>query len=307
VLQAQILGELDKKRSEPAALTRFYELIASEKDPLKEPESFFNVERLGLRVDEKHETQPRYRMQLWVEAVDNDIETGPHRGPSKEKLTFLIVSENELLSEIAKEEETLYLKLADRVKNLQDGMAKLDRLKEDLTSAKLTPEQLSGMTVRTDELTLILEKAEGIVGEVLTDYKRVLQELITNRVQQAMIDRVKLQICNPLELAISADFPEAKGGLAQLRKTLENKDGDLAARVDRCRSATDQARDRIEVLIRNLVGVLDKMQQLADINMLIKMVREIEEEEVRQETVLRKIRDQLQGDLLKGLEKEKNP
>ena len=273
-------------------------------DPLKFPEAFFNVERLNLKVDETRDVQPRYRMQLWVEAVDNDVETGPHRGTGKEKVTFLVVSENELLSEVAKEEENLYLKLADRVKNLQDNMAKLDRLKEDLTVATLKPEQLSAMAIRTDELSQTTEKAEGIVGEVLTDYKRILQELITNRVQQAMIDRVDLNICKPLDVALSQDFPRTRGGLAELHKMVESKTGSLAARVDLCRTAADEARARLEVLLRNLLGVLDKMQQLADINTLIKKLREIEEEEVRQETVLKKIQKQLADQIILDLEKE---
>ena len=285
-------------------LTRIFELIPSEMDPLKFPEAFFNVERLNLKVDETRDVQPRYRMQLWVEAVDNDVETGPHRGTGKEKVTFLVVSENELLSEVAKEEENLYLKLADRVKNLQDNMAKLDRLKEDLTVATLKPEQLSAMAIRTDELSQTTEKAEGIVGEVLTDYKRILQELITNRVQQAMIDRVDLNICKPLDVALSQDFPRTRGGLAELHKMVESKTGSLAARVDLCRTAADEARARLEVLLRNLLGVLDKMQQLADINTLIKKLREIEEEEVRQETVLKKIQKQLADQIILDLEKE---
>src|SRR5262249_8804234 len=46
--------------------------------------------------------QPRYRLQLWLEATDTDIVTGPHRGLSKERFNFVIVPEEELLAEIAK-------------------------------------------------------------------------------------------------------------------------------------------------------------------------------------------------------------
>ena len=46
------------------------------------------------------------------------------------------------------------------------------------------------------------------------------------------------------------------------------------------------------------------MQQLADINTLIKKLREIEEEEVRQETVLKKIQKQLADQIILDLEKE---
>src|SRR5262249_12070343 len=55
-----------------------------------EKESYFNVEPLGLRATDERQTQPRYRMRLWVVATDNNVETGPGISPSKEKFTFLI-------------------------------------------------------------------------------------------------------------------------------------------------------------------------------------------------------------------------
>ncbi len=282
-------------------LTKFYELLASERDPVREPEYFFNTERLGLKVDETRDIQPRYRMQLWVEAVDNDVETGPHRGLSKEKLTFLIVSENELLSEIAKEEEGLYTKLLDRVNNLQEGGAKLDRIKEDLTAAALKAEQFGGMAVRTDDVAQTVERAEGIIGEVHGDYRRILQEMVVNRVQAGMIDRVEKQICNPLQDALEKDFPSVKQGLADLRKALDGE-GDLSAKTASGRKATDEARERLNTLVRKLTGVLDQMQQLAGINELIKMVRNIEQQEVATGDTLKKLKKQLEDDILKGLE-----
>jgi hypothetical protein len=276
-------------------LTRFFDNNAAEKSPKDEPDEFFNVDELKLKADEQHEVQPRYRMQLWVEATDNDVETGPHVGQSKEKLVFLIVSENELLSEIAKEEEVLYGKLADRVKALQEGMGKLDRLKEDLTSASLKPEQFSGMSIRADDLAQMLEKGEGIVQEVANDYKRILQELVTNRVQQPMIDRVEKQIVTPLEEAVARDFPRAKEGVADLHKAVDGSE-DLPAKTAASRKAADEARARLDTLIRNLTAVLDKMQQLADLNVIIKMLKEVEQEEVRQEAVLKQLQEMKQAE-----------
>ena len=104
-----------------------------------------NPDRKPLKADSS-DIQPRYRVQVWMEAVDTDIETGKdvlktprgieyrgNRGLSKEKLTFIVVPENELLSEIAKEEDGLYVKLAEQVNRLKDSLSKLDRMKEDLT------------------------------------------------------------------------------------------------------------------------------------------------------------------------------
>ncbi len=68
----------------------------------------------SLKMTDPSRPQPRYQMQLWLEAVDNDLDSDktkdgrpqPHLKVSEEKFTFFLVSENELLTEIAKEEET---------------------------------------------------------------------------------------------------------------------------------------------------------------------------------------------------------
>src|SRR5207237_8222476 len=78
----------------------------------EEPTSGFDLQKIPqkLKIDEDKEIQPRYKMQLWVEATDNDIESGKHVGATREKFTFLLVSETELLAEISKEEEAPHLK-----------------------------------------------------------------------------------------------------------------------------------------------------------------------------------------------------
>jgi hypothetical protein len=301
----QILPRLNQKQPD-YSLTKFFDHNAAEKNPREEPDEFFKVEPLGLKVDEEREVQPRYRMQLWVEATDNDIETGPHTGQSKEKLTFLIVSENELLSEIAKEEEQLYGKLADRIKALQEAMGKLDRLKEDLTSANLKPDQFSTMSIRADDLAQTLEKGEGIVTEISTDYKRILQELITNRVKPAMINRVDKQIVTPLEEALGQEFPQAKEGVANLHRAVDSSD-DIATKTAQSRTAADEARIRMDNLVRKLVNVLDQMQQLADINALITIIKELEREEVRQEGVLKRLYEDYQRKIEDKFGGGKNP
>ena len=73
----------------------------------------FDLRNLRLKVREVSELQPRYRMQLWIEATDNNIESGPRRNQVKERLTFLLVSQYELLAEMAKDEEEEYKKLRE--------------------------------------------------------------------------------------------------------------------------------------------------------------------------------------------------
>src|SRR5262249_376333 len=128
--------------------------------------------------------QPRYRLQLWLEATDTDIETGPHRGLSKERFNFLIVPEEEPSKEGAKEEENPHMQLQQAVDQLRQGETKLTQMKLDLAvSGGVKKDQFGNMALRSEEVEQILEKALTTVGEVHNDYKRILQELKLNRIQ----------------------------------------------------------------------------------------------------------------------------
>src|SRR5581483_10023398 len=116
------------KRPPAAAPFRDHQL-----DPVEE---FFDVEKLGLRVSDERQVQPHYRLRLWLQGVDNNVETGPGIGESKERFTFMIISELELLAEIAKEEESLHLKLEDAVNRLKESRSKLDQVVLELPQLK---------------------------------------------------------------------------------------------------------------------------------------------------------------------------
>jgi len=328
VIQANLKVDKPLKVALTTAFTRLEKL--EDRDPRNKDTDlpyFFSLEQVvnpeGKRLKaDRDEMQPRYRVQVWMEAVDTDIETGKdvlrtargveyrgNRGLSKEKITFIVVPENELLSEIAKEEDALYVKLAEQVNRLQDGLAKLDRMKEDLTVKELKEAQFVGMTARTDELAQSLDKSESIVTEVTTDYQRILRELVANRVETGMIERVQKQIVEPLVVAVNGNdedknavdtFPKVRIGITELHKAV-TADGNFDARVADTRLKTDDARLRTGALIARLVDVLDKMQALKDVNKLIEDLQKIEAEENRQKEAIKTIIDQIVGDLFGGL------
>jgi hypothetical protein len=328
----KIKENLDKPRPLKVELTREFAVERLEERDIRnkdtDPPYFFsldqvkNAEGRPLKVEDKDSAQPRYRMQLWIEAVDTDVETGKevlktakgveyrgNRGRSRETLTFIVVPENELLAEIAKEEDTLYIKLGEQIKRLKDGLDKLDDLKRDLTAEKLNVEQFVAMQARADELVQTLDKGELTCNEVSADYQRILKELVTNRVDPTMIDRVQKQIVEPLNTAVNGDdldkkatdtFPKTKEGIVALRQAVSSE-VDLGARVAQSRTATDEARLRLNGLIKRLTDVLDKMEALGDLNKLKKSLKEIEDEENRQKLILQQIRDQQQQELLDSL------
>src|SRR5262249_42320189 len=145
----------------------------------------------------------RYRMQLWVEAVDTDVDSEkardgtpqPHVSPSKEKFTFVIVSETELLNEVGKEEEALHADLQKVHDRLLEAEAKLHQVALDLTSSSLKPENLGPMSVRADDIDQnALDKGQAGTREVAARYLRILKELRINRVDRARVERVDKEI-----------------------------------------------------------------------------------------------------------------
>src|SRR5262249_40327538 len=74
----------------------------------------FPLWELGLTSTQGKPQQP-YTVTIWVEAVDTDLDSEldekgaprPHLGQMQEKMKFKVVSDNELLVEIGKEEEEL--------------------------------------------------------------------------------------------------------------------------------------------------------------------------------------------------------
>ncbi len=133
----EVLGLLDQKqKSAGAPLLKFFKLTRDSLEKKKirlrngdekrstlyagmgmQPSHDFPLWKLELQLPSgnRNIVQPRYKMQLWVEAIDTDVDTEPlrdgktqpHISPTKEKFQFLVVGENDLLIEIGGEEQLL--------------------------------------------------------------------------------------------------------------------------------------------------------------------------------------------------------
>jgi hypothetical protein len=232
-------------------------------------ESKFNVAGLNLKVTDEKASQPHYRLRLWLLATDTNLDTGPRVGQSKEKFTFIVVSENELLVEIAKEEEGLHLKMEEAVNRLKDGRVKLDRVRKELPELK--PEEFSSQATQIARIEENVDKSWDAAREVYSDYKRILKELRANRVQPGMINKVNDKIVEPLDAAINQDFVRTQESLRDYEKTLAAKKLDL--------KAADQARAELDKLIDRLEGVLNAMSDVLTIADLIKRLSAIDKAE----------------------------
>jgi hypothetical protein len=254
----------------------------------------------NLKMTDPSRPQPRYQMQLWLEAVDNDLDSDkgpdgkpqPHLRMSEERYTFFLVSENELLTEIAKEEEQLYVKLDERYQNLLDMQNKLAQVNLDLTSSGLRPDQMGAMSARNDQILEMLEKAQNTAREVYTDYARILREMKANQVSERLLDRVEKTIVDPLK-KIDANFEETRDAVADFRKELDGK------AVEPSRKAGGTAKEQMLALTKALEKILASMQRMTDLNAVIKLLVEIERTETTQFETIKKIYDEKVEDLFK--------
>ena len=267
-------------------------------DPQDEKEGSFDVEKLGLKVTDDRQIQPRFRMRLWIVATDNNVENGPGIGQSKEKFVFLVVSENELLLEIAKVEEGLRVKLEDAVNKLKDARTKMERVVVELPALK--PEEFSPMARRAEELVDTLTKSWDISREVYTDYQNILKELQVNRVDSRIIDKVERNICLPLNDAINQEFDRSDRSLRAFQKMLDEKKKE--------QPSVDQAKTELDQLIDRLTRILDSMGDLTTINKLIEQLTQIKREELDAYKTFKEMHDKLQDKLLdSALEGDKPP
>jgi hypothetical protein len=258
--------------------------------------------------------QPRYRLQLWLEATDTDIVNGPHRGQSAERFNFIVVSEEELLSEIAKEEESHHVKLEQAVARLRESEAKLTQMKLDMAVKEgLKKDQFGPMSLRTEEIEQTLEKTQTAVTEVFNDYERILKELRANRVQTVnYVKNIEDNIVGKLRDAIDSDFPEADKAVKELHRVLDADEADLKKKTTDAQKAADAAGVQLAKLIKRLDDVLASMEKLTTINKLIAILLHIQEALGVEDSQYRNTKLELEKELFKDLEavpdaKDKKP
>ncbi len=258
----------------------------------------FNVGKLNLKTSDDKGIQPHYRIGISVAATDNNIETGPGIGISKEKFTLLVVSENELLAEIAKEEEGLHFKLEEAVNRLKDGRIKLDKIKQELPELK--PDEFSPMARRAEEILEAGSRSADSTREILGDYRRILKELRANQVRSNnRIETVSDKICDPLEAAVNVDFVQTEEALRVVFKQLEEKQND--------QGTVSLAQQHLKSLIDRLSGVLDFMGEITTFNTVLRMAIEIEKGQRGQHEGLKKAYEDKVKKILEGLDDPAKP
>jgi hypothetical protein len=236
-------------------------------------------------ADPARDPQLHYRVRLFVTAVDNNIETGPTRTDSKMPVTFLVISENELLAQILLEEEVLRERLEKAVSRLKDAK---DFLDEQIGKLSSPGPKLSVVGTRVMKVREFLGDSARDAREVTSDYGRILKEMTVNRVEARRIDKVETKIWKPLGEITSANtgnFAVAENVAAKLSEGLEDdvarikKAEDTKQAVDEqlletnrtnhlklateTRDDTARLIERLEEVLQAIGGELDERETIA--------------------------------------------
>lgn len=273
----RVLSKTDARRSGNAILSGFNELNqalvretrAKFEDDLTRPlpadhpalirvvkienpqKDFFDIQAvLKDLVVPPTEIQPRYRIDLHVQATDTNIETGPKKGRNLEPIRLLIISEADLLVEISKEEEGLILRMDEALKRLREAQRKISEMAGTYTT--VPQNELINLAVRGVDIAQDVAKAREVTAGILVDYRRILAECEVNRMQSATIDRYRNVIVNPLsailEDASVGSYRNAEMALASLQAPLNESRRPDAAVMESAESSVRELVARMQDL-----------------------------------------------------------
>ena len=277
------------------------------KEHLLKDEEGFDLRRYLPRLkslDPRREAQLHYLVRLSVEATDNNVETGPSVGRNKAPFPFLVVSENELLGQIALEEEVLRDRLDKAAFKLRNGKTTLD---EQVAKLTMTGSDYSLVSIRVDEVRKILLDGGTTTREVFNDYRRILKELEVNRIRKKTED-VREKIVFPLGEIIdpnTGNFATTELAVEKLYLTLEDDvnlkrgEDNRGLHIDNAKAAAQQ----LDRLLERLNEVLIAMDEGVVESKLLELLVNIERGVRRDAEILRFLHNRKVEELLKDLTK----
>jgi hypothetical protein len=238
--------------------------------------------------DPSQEAQLHYRVRLYVAATDNNIETGTWtseggtRGTrvlSKVPIVLLVVSENELLARIFLDEDQLRQRLEKAVEKLETAKTIMDEQVSKLTGPLPQPANIGLVGLRVEEVRdKGVHDAASTTREVSADYNRLLRVMEVNRITQSRVDKVKNDICVPLEEILdpkAGNVAVTEAAVAKLQEEIEadmtrlkalkdagqEPDAKLLADLDARRQGhlkqAEEAREHLARLLERMKAVLN--------------------------------------------------
>jgi len=274
---------------------------------LKDPDrDYFDLKELHdnklLAIAAKDtDVQPIYRMDLNVQATDNNVDGdgGPKVTQNAEPIRLRIISEGDLLIEIGREEEQLALRLDEALVKLAGAKRKYEFVRNSNGYKEESPEQVDTVKVRSQDAFGDVEKARDVVQSVGREYRRLARECEINRLNDkalAQYRNVTAQIEDvlsenpqfPSEGPIS--FPKTQALLTIVQNVLNGSRWAPLAAVSDAENSLFALERRVQV-IRALVGESQSIERLK------RDVVAIKEQQQRIDNEIRKMKGRYEDEL----------
>ncbi len=244
----------------------------------------------GLKRSTESEAQRNYILTLNVMAVDSNVEAAkPGIGQNKETMVFKLVSDGELLTEIAREEAGLADKLDDAIRRIADMDSKLRSMAIRFPSLD-TPEKFVSEQTRAGEIYEQFGKGKDITAEVATDYARILLEFRANRLPDHLIHDVETKIVNKLNQVLAAEFPQTEEAYAKVH-------GELAASRQPTAEVAFNAQAAVAKLLAKLREIRSGIGQGLDLKKVITELEDVIKQKYVNQQILAIIEKGKQGEL----------
>ncbi len=276
-------------------------------------------------VDVEKTGQQHYFLQIAVQAVDNNVETGSFRdaegrvqGNKRTNrngyIGFLVISENELLTQISLEEEAIAEKLEGAKEKVDAGIISL---KDQLGRVADPKTDMDNVLNRMNEIRTALASAGNILRDAHKSYENILREMEVNRVRSDRMTKIADRIALPLKDIVvqhplddkknpdTGSFPYAEEAFQNAHQLVEDdvnakREPNYAAH----REAMSEADRKLRKLSLDIKRVLDAMSEGIVESKLIAIIAGLERAQVEKTRLFEKIEAKLIDDALRDLLKE---
>jgi hypothetical protein len=306
-------------------------------------------------VDLEKTGQHYYYLQIAVQASDNNVETGtdysvhvsnenpdfetsPTYIDDKGKLVagkarsllgntkknkngyinFIVISENDLLSQIALQEEELFEKL-DAVKTRVD--AGITTLSAQLDKVRDPKADMENVLNRMNEVRTALGQSSTNLRDVEQAYKNIVREMEVNRINKTKLEKIRDKIHwpikdilepNPLSPDTTGSLPKAEESFQRANQLVEDDvNAKAVPNVELHRANLAAANRDFNRLSYDLKLVLDAMSEGIAESKLIALLASIEDLQRKASREFERQRIEMQRklieDLLKGDKKQPDP
>ena len=293
----------------------------------------------GLQQSDPEFGPLHYLLEIAVQAGDNNVETGRDYTHIYEKkvhikgrdvmrtfsqdlrgntsmnensyLSFLIVTENELLAQISLDEIAIAEKLGIAQERVDEGMTSL---LEQLSKTRGENVNMESILIRMNEIRTALGSAGNSVRDAQQSYDNILKELKYNRVSGDRKSSIENNIIRRLDAIVAADeretgsLPAAENAFQEAHQLVEaDANAKRAPDVEAHRVKMNKAHREMQRLSNDIKGVLDAMSEGIYESKLKELLAEIEKMQLENSGALfeiwRKQVEKLLGDAVKDSEK----